>query len=56
MGGGASGPLTANFDSLQANVFEPLCEHCHSGANAPAGLRLDADGVPYPDDDEALDG
>jgi hypothetical protein len=40
--GGASGPLTANFDSIQANVFEPLCAHCHSGANAPAGLRLDA--------------
>jgi hypothetical protein len=39
--GGASGPLTANFDSIQANVFEPLCSHCHSGANAPAGLRLD---------------
>ncbi|HUQ52456.1 MAG TPA: hypothetical protein VM692_09560 [Gammaproteobacteria bacterium] len=40
--GGASGPLTANFDSIQANIFEPLCSHCHSGANAPAGLRLDA--------------
>ena len=40
--GGASGPLTANFDSIQANVFEPICEHCHSGANAPVGLRLDA--------------
>lgn len=40
--GGASGPLAANFDSIQANIFEPLCEHCHSGANAPAGLRLDA--------------
>jgi hypothetical protein len=40
--GGASGPLTANFDSIQANVFEAACEHCHSGANAPAGLRLDA--------------
>src|SRR5262245_29428518 len=39
--GGASGPLTANFDSIQANIFEPLCSHCHSGANAPAGLRLD---------------
>ena len=39
--GGASGPLTANFDSIQANVFEPICAHCHSGANAPAGLRLD---------------
>ena len=40
--GGASGPLTANFDSIQANIFEPLCEHCHSGATAPVGLRLDA--------------
>lgn len=40
--GGASGALAANFDSIQANVFEPLCSHCHSGANAPAGLRLDA--------------
>jgi hypothetical protein len=40
--GGASGPLTASFDSIQANIFEPLCSHCHSGANAPAGLRLDA--------------
>jgi hypothetical protein len=40
--GGASGPLQPNFDSIQANVFEPLCVHCHSGANAPAGLRLDA--------------
>ena len=40
--GGASGPLAPNFDSIQANVFEPICEHCHSGANAPVGLRLDA--------------
>jgi hypothetical protein len=40
--GGASGPLAPNFDSIQANVFEPLCEFCHAGANAPAGLRLDA--------------
>ncbi len=40
--GGVVGPLAPNFDSIQANVFEPLCEHCHSGANAPVGLRLDA--------------
>jgi hypothetical protein len=40
--GGSSGPLAPNFDSIQANIFEPLCEHCHAGANAPAGLRLDA--------------
>jgi hypothetical protein len=40
--GGSSGPLAPSFDSIQANVFEPLCAHCHAGANAPAGLRLDA--------------
>ncbi len=40
--GGSTGPLTASFDSIQANVFEPICSHCHSGANAPIGLRLDA--------------
>jgi hypothetical protein len=40
--GGAVGPLAPNFDSIQTNVFEPLCEHCHSGAAAPANLRLDA--------------
>ena len=40
--GGTTGPLTASFDSIQANVFDPICSHCHSGANAPVGLRLDA--------------
>ena len=40
--GGVVGPLAPNFDSIQANVFDQYCEHCHSGANAPAGLRLDA--------------
>jgi hypothetical protein len=40
--GGAVGPLAPSFDSIQANVFEQVCEHCHAGANAPAGLRLDA--------------
>lgn len=40
--GGSGGPLAPNFDSIQANIFEPLCEHCHAGANAPQGLRLDA--------------
>ena len=39
--GGVVGPLAPNFDSIQANVFDQYCEHCHSGANAPAGLRLD---------------
>ena len=40
--GGAGGPLQANFDSIQSNVFTPICEGCHAGANAPVGLRLDA--------------
>jgi hypothetical protein len=34
--------LAANFDSIQANVFTPICSVCHSGATAPQGLRLDA--------------
>ena len=40
--GGVIGPLEPNFNSIQANVFDQYCEHCHSGANAPVGLRLDA--------------
>ena len=33
--------LTADFDSIQENVFTPLCTGCHAGAGAPLGLRLD---------------
>ena len=36
------GPLVATFDSIQANVFTPICTTCHAGAGAPQGLRLDA--------------
>jgi hypothetical protein len=42
---GSSGgpvPLSADFDSIQANVFTPICSVCHAGATAPQGLRLDA--------------
>lgn len=39
--GEASEPLTAEFSSIQRNVFTPLCTSCHSGAQAPLGLRLD---------------
>jgi hypothetical protein len=35
-------PLTADFQSIQDNVFTPICVHCHSGAAAPQGLQLDA--------------
>jgi len=39
---GAAGPLVPQIGSIQANVFTPICEQCHSGATAPRGLRLDA--------------
>lgn len=35
-------PLTADFQSIQDNVFTPICTRCHSGAGAPQGLQLDA--------------
>jgi len=34
-------PLTADFQSIQDNVFTPICTKCHLGANAPEGLQLD---------------
>lgn len=40
--GGATGPLVADFDSIQQHVFSPICSVCHAGATAPKGLRLDA--------------
>jgi hypothetical protein len=41
-GDGGNVPLSADFDSIQANVFTPICSVCHSGATAPEGLMLDA--------------
>jgi len=38
----ASTGLTADFQSIQDNVFTPICTRCHSGAGAPEGLQLDA--------------
>ena len=40
--GGGTVPLTADFQSIQDNVFTPICSPCHSGASAPEGLQLDA--------------
>jgi hypothetical protein len=40
--GGSSGPITADFQSIQDNVFTPICSKCHIGASAPEGLQLDA--------------
>jgi len=39
---GGNVPLAPTLASVQANVFNPSCIVCHSGANAPQGLRLDA--------------
>jgi Bacterial Ig-like domain len=41
-GGGSSGTVTADFKSIQDNVFTPICSKCHIGAGAPEGLQLDA--------------
>jgi hypothetical protein len=37
------GPLpNSDFQEIQDTIFTPICSVCHSGANAPQGLRLDA--------------
>jgi hypothetical protein len=35
-------PLMATFDSIQANIFTPVCAGCHGGANPAENLNLDA--------------
>jgi hypothetical protein len=39
---GGSSVVTADFQSIQDNVFTPICSKCHIGASAPEGLQLDA--------------
>lgn len=41
-GGGGSDTLQPTFQSIQEQVFTPICTTCHAGAAAPVGLRLDA--------------
>jgi hypothetical protein len=41
-GSSSSGSITADFQSIQDNVFTPICSKCHIGASAPEGLQLDA--------------
>jgi hypothetical protein len=38
----ADAMLAPTFDSIQADVFTPICSGCHSGANAASNLALDA--------------
>ena len=40
--GGGSGGITASFQSIQDNVFTPICSVCHQGAGAPEGMQLSA--------------
>jgi methionine-rich copper-binding protein CopC len=40
-GSSAPAALTADFQSIQDNIFTPICTKCHIGANAPEGLQLD---------------
>lgn len=35
-----AGALQPTFQSIQDNVFTPVCTACHAGAGAPLGLRL----------------
>lgn len=41
-----SGTLQPTFQSIQDQVFTPVCTGCHAGAAAPLGLRLD-EGASY---------
>jgi hypothetical protein len=41
-GGTSTGPITADLQSIEDNVFTPICSKCHIGASAPEGLQLDA--------------
>jgi hypothetical protein len=59
--GNGTPPLSADFDSIQANIFTPVCSACHAGGGAPEGLRLDAAnsygllvGVPSTEDSSVL--
>ncbi len=39
---GEQTPLVPEFQSIQNNVFTPVCTTCHAGSSAPLGFRLDA--------------
>jgi hypothetical protein len=41
-GDGGGSTLTPDLQSIQENVFTPICTACHIGAAAPLGFRLDA--------------
>lgn len=38
---GPQSTLEPTLESIQANIFTPICTQCHTGASAPLGLPLD---------------
>src|SRR6185312_11107746 len=40
-GNGGGGGGSADLQSIEDNVFAPICAQCHIGAGAPQGLQLD---------------
>lgn len=42
----SSGSASADFQTIQDQVFTPICAQCHAGAGAPEGMQLSA-GVSY---------
>jgi methionine-rich copper-binding protein CopC len=38
----SGGPIQPTLESIEENVFTPICSKCHIGAGAPEGLQLDA--------------
>jgi cytochrome c5 len=40
--GSGEGGASASFQTIQDNVFTPICTVCHAGDAAPQGLKLDA--------------
>ncbi len=44
--GSSSSGATVAFETIQDQVFTPICSKCHAGASAPEGMQLSA-GVAY---------
>ncbi|MGH8530832.1 MAG: c-type cytochrome domain-containing protein [Nevskiales bacterium] len=40
-GGAPPAPMQPTIESIQAQVFTPICTECHAGASASADMRLD---------------
>jgi mono/diheme cytochrome c family protein len=45
--GGGNQTEAVTLAELQQNIFGAICTNCHTGANAPRGLRLDSEDNSY---------